>query len=188
LKDFILCSSVGKNRLKIDTNDKIDYFNLINAKWLLETDNEVVQLNKSNYSHPLQILQSSMQINITVYVAGNSGLLEASIDNANFIQVQTPSTGNMTLFQPAPTFQFNINPTVVPSIVTLRLRNIRNGYSILSFDVISTTLITTTTTTTIKTINTISSDSSKIVISSNIIVSYLIIILASSSSIFNSLT
>ncbi|CAF3463422.1 unnamed protein product [Rotaria sp. Silwood1] len=100
----------------------------------------------STFYYPLQILQSSMQINITVYVAGNSGILEASINNANFIQVQTPSTGNMTLFRPAPSFQFNINPTVVPSIVTLRLRNIRNGYSILSFDVVSTTVTTTTST------------------------------------------
>ncbi|CAF3514014.1 unnamed protein product, partial [Rotaria sp. Silwood2] len=93
----------------------------------------------STFYYPLQLLQSPMQINITVYVAGSSGILEASINNANFIQVQTPSTGSTTIFFPAPPFQFNINPTIIPSIVTLRLRNIRNGYSILSFDVVSTT-------------------------------------------------
>ena len=92
------------------------------------------------------ITQSFMQINLTVYVAGNSGILEASINNANFIQVRTPSTGNMTVFQPAPPFQFNINPTIVPSIVTLRLKNIINGYSILSFDVVPITTTTGTTT------------------------------------------
>ncbi|CAF3808892.1 unnamed protein product [Rotaria sp. Silwood1] len=80
-----------------------------------------------------------MKINITVYVGGSSGILEASINNANFIQVQTPSTGNTAIFQPALSFQFNINPTIIPSIVTLRLRNIRNGYSIRSFDVVSAT-------------------------------------------------
>ncbi|CAF1147608.1 unnamed protein product [Rotaria sordida] len=47
--------------------------------------------------------------------------------------------GNTAVLQPAPSLQFNINPTIVPSIVTLRLRNIRNGYSIRSFDVVSTT-------------------------------------------------
>jgi hypothetical protein len=141
----------------------------------------------STFYYPLQILQSSMQINITVYVAGNSGILEASINNANFIQVRTPSTGSMTSFQPAPTFQFNISPTIVPSIVTLRLKNIQNGYSILSFDVISATITTTTTTTT--TINLISSDLNNVAISTNIIVPYLIIIFTSFSNIFlNSLT
>ncbi|CAF1281011.1 unnamed protein product [Rotaria sordida] len=47
--------------------------------------------------------------------------------------------GNTAVLQPAPSLQFNINPTIVPSIVTLRLRNIRNGYSIRRFDVVSTT-------------------------------------------------
>ncbi|CAF1260054.1 unnamed protein product [Rotaria sordida] len=46
---------------------------------------------------------------------------------------------NTAVFQPTPSFQFNINPTIVPSIITLRLRNIRNGYSIRRFDVMSTT-------------------------------------------------
>jgi hypothetical protein len=123
----------------------------------------------STFYYPLQILQSSMQINITVYVAGNAGILEASINNANFLQVQTPSTGNMTVFQPAPVFQFNINPTIIPSIVTLRLRNIHNGYSILSFDVISTAV---TTTPAPAAINILPSSSD----SNNIIISYFLII------------
>jgi hypothetical protein len=159
----------------------------------------------STFYYPLQILQSSMQINVTVYVAGSSGILEASINNGNFLQVPTPSTGNITLYQPAPTFQFNINPTVVPSIVTLRLRNIRNGYSISSFDVISTNAITAAVTTaaattaatttaavttaattaTTVTINRISCNSKNAALSTNTIFSYCIIILASSSIIFN---
>jgi hypothetical protein len=127
----------------------------------------------STFYYPLQILQSPMQINLTVYVAGSSGILEASINNANFIQVQTPTTASTTLFQPAPVFQFNITPTRIPSIVTLRLRNIQNGYSIRSFDVISST-------------NKVLSGSSNVVISTNIIVCCFIIIFASSSIIFNS--
>ncbi|CAF4751996.1 unnamed protein product, partial [Rotaria sp. Silwood1] len=95
--------------------------------------------SNSTFYYPLLIQQSSMKINITVYIGGSLGILEASINNANFIQVQTPSTGNTAVFQLAPSFQFNINPTNIPSIVTLRLRNIRNGYSIRSFDVVSTT-------------------------------------------------
>ncbi len=39
----------------------------------------------STFFYPLQILQSSMQINLSVYVAGNSGILEASTDNNKFI-------------------------------------------------------------------------------------------------------
>ena len=39
--------------------------------------------------YPLQIPQSSMQINITVYVAGSSDILEALINNTNFLRVQT---------------------------------------------------------------------------------------------------
>ncbi|CAF1208026.1 unnamed protein product [Didymodactylos carnosus] len=99
----------------------------------------------STFYYPLQILQSPMTINVTVYVAGNSGTLEASINNADFIQVRTPSTGNYTNFQPAPIFQFTITKTVIPSIVTLRLKNIINGYSILGFDVTSWSPTTTTT-------------------------------------------
>ncbi len=50
----------------------------------------------------------------------------------------------MSSFQPAPIFQFTINPTIIPSIVTLRLRNPVNGYAIRSFDVVSATVTTTT--------------------------------------------
>ncbi|CAF5146300.1 unnamed protein product, partial [Rotaria sp. Silwood1] len=49
-KGFTICSLLEKNRFKIGTNDKIDYFNLINTKWPDEIDNNVVKLNKSNYS------------------------------------------------------------------------------------------------------------------------------------------
>jgi len=95
--------------------------------------------SNSTFFYPLQILQSPIQINVTVYVAGDSGILEASINNGQFVQVQTPKTTNTTTFQAAPILQFNINPTIVPSIVTLRLKNIINGYSIGSFDVVATT-------------------------------------------------
>ncbi|CAF1117575.1 unnamed protein product [Rotaria sp. Silwood1] len=94
--------------------------------------------SNSTFYYPLLVNQSPIAINITVYVGGSSGILEAAINNANFIQVQTPSTGNTAVFKPAPSFQFKINVTAVPSIVTLRLRNIRNGYSISSFDVVPT--------------------------------------------------
>jgi hypothetical protein len=92
--------------------------------------------SNSTFYYPLQIFQSPIKLNLTVFVAGNSSLLEASINNDQFIQVVTPKTANSTTFQAAPTIQFNINQSIVPSIVTLRLKNIRNGYSIRSFDVI----------------------------------------------------
>jgi hypothetical protein len=93
----------------------------------------------STFFYPLQIFQSPIQINLTVYIAGKSGLLEASINNNQFIQVITPKTANITIFEPAPTIQFHINQTILPSIFTLRLKNIERDYSIRSFDVISTT-------------------------------------------------
>jgi hypothetical protein len=93
----------------------------------------------STFFYPLQIHQSPIQLNVTVYVGGESGVLEASINNANFVQVKTPSTGNTTIFEPAPVMQLNINQSSVPSVVTLRLKVIANGYSIRSFDVVSTT-------------------------------------------------
>jgi len=89
----------------------------------------------STFYYPLKILQSPIQINVTVYVGGNSSILEVSVNNEQFTQVQTPSTGNTTIFQPTPTIQFNIKQSMVPSIVTLRLKNIQTGYSIRSFDV-----------------------------------------------------
>ena len=90
----------------------------------------------STFYYPLQIHQSPIQLNLTVYVGGNSSILEASINNEQFIQVQTPSTESTTIFQPTPTIQFDIKQFIVPSIVTLRLRNIQNGYSIRSFDIV----------------------------------------------------
>jgi hypothetical protein len=93
----------------------------------------------STFFYPLQIHQSPIQLNVTVYVGGESGVLEAAINNANFVQVKTPSTGSTTIFEPAPTMQLNINQSSVPSVITLRLKVIANGYSIRSFDIISTT-------------------------------------------------
>ncbi|CAF3298259.1 unnamed protein product [Rotaria sp. Silwood2] len=91
----------------------------------------------SVFYYPLQIRQSPIQINLTVYVGGNSGTLEASINNEQFIQVQTPTTFNTTTFQAAPLIQFIITQRIVPSIVTLRLKSIQTGYSIRSFDVVA---------------------------------------------------
>ncbi len=54
------------------------------------------------------------------------------MNNEQFIQVQTPFTGNTTIFQRTPTIQFDIQK----SIETLRLKNIQTGYSIRSFDVV----------------------------------------------------
>jgi hypothetical protein len=90
----------------------------------------------NTFFYPLQILQSPIQLNLTVYVGGSSGILEAGINNEQFVQVQTPQTANTTTFQPTPVLQLNINEAMVPSIVTLRLRNIINGYSIRSFDIV----------------------------------------------------
>jgi hypothetical protein len=92
--------------------------------------------SNSTFYYPLQIFQSPIQLNLTVYVAGKASLLEASINNEQFIQVKTPQTANTTVYEPTPTIQFHINQTIVPSIVALRLRNIQNGYSIRSFDVV----------------------------------------------------
>ena len=92
----------------------------------------------STFHYPLQIFQSPIRLNVTVYVAGNASLLELAINNDQFTQVPTPQTTNTTTFEPTPTVQFYINQTILPSIVTLRLRNIQNGYSIASFDVIPT--------------------------------------------------
>ena len=90
----------------------------------------------STFFYPIQIHQSPMKINLTVYVAGNSGILEAGINNEQFVQVQTPKTANMTTFQPAPIIQLNVNIPIVPGVATIRLRNIHNGYSIRGFDLV----------------------------------------------------
>jgi hypothetical protein len=91
----------------------------------------------STFYYPLLILQSPVQINLTVYVGGNSGILESGINNEQFVQVQTPRTANTTTFEAAPVMQFSISQPRVPCIVTLRLKNIINGYSIRSFDIVS---------------------------------------------------
>ena len=91
----------------------------------------------STFDYPLQILQSPIQLKLTVYVAANSGLLEAAINNEQFVQVQTAETANTTTFQPTPTMLLNITQQIRSSLVTLRLRNIQNGYSISRFDIIS---------------------------------------------------
>jgi hypothetical protein len=93
--------------------------------------------SNSTFFYPLQIRQSPIQINITIYVGGNSGLLEGAINNEQFVQVQTPKTANWTIFQAAPTMLFNITQITIPSIVAFRIRNIQSGYSIRSFDVAS---------------------------------------------------
>jgi hypothetical protein len=90
----------------------------------------------STFYYPIQIRQVPIQINITVYVAGKSGLLEGGINNQQFVQVQTPQTANMTTFEAAPTMLFNISQIPIPSIVAFRIRNIQSGYSISSFDVV----------------------------------------------------
>ena len=93
----------------------------------------------STFFYPIQIFQSPIKLNLTVYVAGNASLLEAAINNDQFTRVETPQTFNTTTFQPTPIIQFNIKQTKVPSIVTLRLKTIETGYSIRSFDLIPVT-------------------------------------------------
>jgi hypothetical protein len=92
----------------------------------------------STFYYPLLIVQSPIKLNLTVYVGGNSSVLEAAINNDQFIQVKTPQTANTTTFEAAPTIQFYINQTILPSIVALRLKNIENGYCIRGFDVVLT--------------------------------------------------
>ena len=88
----------------------------------------------STFFYPIQIHQSSIQLKIIVYVSGQSGLLEGGINNEQFIQVQTPTS---TTFQPTLPMLFNITQSIVPSLITFRLKNINSGYSIRSFDVVS---------------------------------------------------
>jgi len=91
----------------------------------------------STFYYPIQILQSPVQLSITVYVAGKSGLLEGGINNQQFVQVQTPQTANITTFQAAPGMVFNLTQIPIPSMVAFRIRNIQNGYSIRSFDAVA---------------------------------------------------
>ena len=91
----------------------------------------------STFYYPIQIFESPIQLNITVYTAGNSGLLEGAINNAQFTVIETVRTENTTIFAPAPIMQFQINQTKIPSIVTFRIKNMDQGYSISSFDIIA---------------------------------------------------
>lgn len=88
----------------------------------------------STFFYPLQIHQPINQLKIIIYVSGQSGLLEGGINNEQFVQVQTPQS---TTFQPAPPMLFNLTQISVPSLITFRIRNIDSGYSICSFDVVS---------------------------------------------------
>lgn len=98
-------------------------------------DPDLRNLNpNSTFYYPLQIHQSPLKIDVIVYVAGNAGILELAINNEEFVQFNTPQTANTTTFQPTPTIQLNVNQATVPSVATLRLKNIHNGYSIHSFD------------------------------------------------------
>ena len=90
----------------------------------------------ATFYYPLQIHQSPIRINVTVYTAGDSGVLEGAINNEQFIQVQTPKTANDTIFAATPVMQFNINQTIVPSVSGFRLRVVQAGYDIRSFDVV----------------------------------------------------
>ena len=90
----------------------------------------------STFYYPLEIRQSPMKINVTVYVSGNSGSLEGGFNNEQFVQVQTPQTANETTFEAAPVMQFDVNQRSVPSLVGFRLRVVQNGYNIRSFDVV----------------------------------------------------
>jgi hypothetical protein len=103
-------------------------------------DVRIIAANDTFY-YPLQIRQSPIRINVTVYVGGDSGLLEGGINNEQYVEVQTPKTANKTTFEAAPVMQFSVSQTRLPSIVTLRLRNIRSSYAyaIRSFDVIPST-------------------------------------------------
>jgi len=58
--------------------------------------------SNSTFYYPLLIQQSPIEINVTVYVGGKAGILEESMNNANFVKVKTPSTESMTIFEPTP--------------------------------------------------------------------------------------
>ncbi len=56
----------------------------------------------ATFYYPLQIHQSPMQINVTVYVAGKSGILEAAISNGRFVQgpalILAKKTSTLTMY------------------------------------------------------------------------------------------
>lgn len=88
----------------------------------------------SSFLYPIRINKSPMKLNITVYVSGNSGVLEGAINNEQFLSVQTPQTASSTTYGPTPVMQFIINQPIVPSLVGFRLRVVQDGYNIRSFD------------------------------------------------------
>ena len=91
----------------------------------------------ATFYYPLKITQSPIRINITVYTSENSNTLEGAINNGQFVRVQTPKTAGWEVFEPAPVMQFYINQTVVPSLVTFRLKTFDSrAYNIRSFDVV----------------------------------------------------
>jgi hypothetical protein len=90
----------------------------------------------ATFYYPLQIHQSPIRINITVYTSEGSGLLEGGFNNEQFIQVQTTKTADWDTFEAAPVMQFNVTQTIVPSLAAFRLRVIESGYNIRSFDVV----------------------------------------------------
>ena len=100
-------------------------------------DPDLRHLNDNQtFYYPIKILQSPIGIKLTVYVAGSSGILEAGINNKQqFFQIQTPATTNSTTFVACPIIHLNISQAIVPSVATLRLRIVANGYAIRSFDV-----------------------------------------------------
>lgn len=95
-----------------------------------------VEKVNSTFYYPFLIRESPMQLNITVYTSGDTQILEGSLNDDQFTQIQTPHTANRTTFAPAPAMQFNINQSILPSLVTFRLKMIETGYYIRSFDVI----------------------------------------------------
>ena len=74
----------------------------------------------STFYYPLQIHQSPLRLNLTVYVAGSSGILEGAIGNYQFVQVQTANT---TSFQAAPVMQFDIIQAVCPINCDISFKN-----------------------------------------------------------------
>lgn len=89
----------------------------------------------ATFSYPLKILHSFDHTTVTVYVVGNSGVLEGAIKNEQFLHIQTPKTADWDIFEAAPVMQFNTSHIAVPCVITFRLRVIENGYNIRSFNV-----------------------------------------------------
>jgi len=86
------------------------------------------------FYYPLQIHQSPIRINVSVYVARNSDTVEGPFNNEQFIEAQTPKTVDWEVFQAARVMQLNISQTFIPLVTGFRLTVIQNGYNIRSFD------------------------------------------------------